>query len=77
MTDDSCLLAYELAAGENSEVRDPTDVESGGQLLLLVGVNLQNDGTTRHISRRSCDLRSCRVTGTTPFRPEIDEYGNL
>jgi hypothetical protein len=77
MTDDSSLLAYELAGGEDREVRDSTDIESGGQLLLLVGVDLQNDGTTRHISRCSCDLRSCRVTGTTPFRPKIDEYGNL
>jgi hypothetical protein len=77
MTDYSGLLAYELAGGEDSEVRDSTDIESGGQLLLLVGVDLQNDGASRHISRCSCDLRSCRVTGSTPFSPEIDEYGNL
>jgi hypothetical protein len=77
MTDNSSLLAYELAAGEDSEVRDSTNIESGGQLLLLVGVDLQNDGATRHISRCPCDLRSCRVTWSTPFRPEIDEYGNL
>jgi hypothetical protein len=43
----------------------------------LVGIDLQNDGPARHISCCSCDLRSCRVTGPTPFRPEIDEYGNL
>jgi hypothetical protein len=77
MTDDSGLLAYELARGEDSEVRDSPDIEPGGQLLLLVGVDLQNNGTTRHISRCSCHLRSRRVTWSTPFRPEIDEYGNL
>lgn len=40
MTDDSGLLAYELAGGEDSEVRDSTDIEPGGQLLLLVRIDL-------------------------------------
>jgi hypothetical protein len=77
MTDDSGLLIYQLAAGEDSEVRNSANVESGGELLVLIGIHLQNDSATRHISRGARNLRSGCVTGATPFGPEIDKYRNL
>ena len=77
MTDQSGLLVYEPASGEDSEVRNSAHIVSSSQLLVLVGVDLQNNGAASHLGRCSCNLWGGRVTGATPFGPEINEYRHL
>jgi hypothetical protein len=77
MTYDSSLLVHQLSGGEHSEVWNSPYVESGSQLLMSVGVDLQDNGVTRHVGGCSRDLRSRGPARPAPFSPEVDEDRNL
>jgi hypothetical protein len=77
VTHDSGLLVDQLAAGEDSEVRNSANVESSRQWLVLVGVNFQDDSAASHIGGRARDLWCRCPAGTAPFGPEIDKNRNL
>ncbi len=56
MIDDSGLLLDELAGGEDGEVGDAAHGEACGQLLVFVGVDLEDDGLAGHVLCRAGDL---------------------
>jgi len=77
MTNDSCLLADELAGREDGEVWNSANVESSRQLLVLVSVDFEDDGTAGHVGGRAGDLWSRCPAGPAPLSPEIDKNRNL
>jgi hypothetical protein len=43
-------------------------------MRVCLCINLEHKGFPGHIDRRLCDLWCRRPAGSTPARPEIDEY---
>ncbi len=76
MTDHSSLLANKLTCMEDGEIGDTANVIAGRKLLVLVGVDLQDDGSSGHIFCGPGDLRSCRPARPAPIRPEVDQDGD-
>jgi len=74
VADETGLLMHELASGEDGEVRDAADVVAGGELSVLVGVDLEDDGLSSQIGSGAGDFGSCHAARATPLCPEIDEY---
>jgi hypothetical protein len=67
------LLADEFAGMEDGEVGDSADVVAGGEVLVLVGVYLEDYGLASHFFCGAGDLRSGGSAGTAPVGPEVDE----
>ena len=76
MINKSGLLLDELSSGEDGEVRDATYRETCGELLVLIGVDLEDEGLTRHVLCGARDLWSGGATWAAPVCPEIDQDGN-
>jgi len=76
MTDNSGLLPDEFSRGEHSEVWDAAYGEPCGELLMLIGVDLEDEGATRHVLCGARDLWGGGVTRSAPISPEVDKDGN-
>jgi hypothetical protein len=76
MIDNPCLLFYELARGEDGEVRDAAHGKSRGELLMFVSVDFEDDSLTGHVLCCARDFRGGSVARTTPFGPEVYEDRN-
>ena len=76
MTNNSGLLLDELSCGEDSKVRDAAYGEPSGELLVLIGVDLEDEGATRHVLCGARDLWGGGVTRSAPISPEVDKDGN-
>lgn len=76
MTDDSGLLANELAAREDSEVWNSSNVESSRQLLMLVRIDLEDDGMAGHVGGCARNLWRRCPAWSAPLSPEIDKHRN-
>jgi hypothetical protein len=76
MAYDARLLADEFAPMEYGEVGDSAHIIAGGQVLVFVGVDLENYSLAGHVFGRLGDLGSCDAAGSTPLGPEVDEDGN-
>jgi hypothetical protein len=77
VTDDSGLLTHQFAARENGEVWNSTNVESSRQLLLLVGVDFEDDGMACHVDSGPRDLWGSSPARSAPLSPEIDKNRNI
>jgi hypothetical protein len=77
MTDHSGLLIHQFAAREDSEVWNSTNVESSRQLLLLVGVDFENDGMAGHVGSCPRNLGGSSSAGSAPLSPEIHKNRNI
>jgi hypothetical protein len=77
MTDDSGLLIHQFAAREDSEVWNSTNVESSRQLLLLVGVDFEDDGMAGHVGSGARNLGRNSPAGSAPLSPEIHKNRNI
>jgi hypothetical protein len=77
MTDDSGLLIHQFAAREDSEVWNSTNVESSRQLLLLVGVDFENDGMPGHVGSDPRHLGGSSMARSAPLSPEIHKNRNI
>jgi hypothetical protein len=77
VTDDSGLLVDEFAAREDSEVWNSSNVESSRQLLMLVRIDLEDDGMAGHIGGCARNLWRRSPAGSAPLSPEIDKHRNL
>ena len=71
------LLELEAAAREYGEVRNASDVVSGCQFRVLLGVDLQHDGSASEVSRDLRNVGRRHPAGATPRRPEIDQDRNF
>jgi|ERR1700733_5059271 len=77
VTDDSGLLADKFAARENSEVWNSSNVESSRQLLMLVRIDLEDDGMAGHVVGCARNLWRRSPAGSAPLSPEIDKNRNF
>src|ERR1700692_507903 len=73
MVDQPGLLRYRTTAVEDDKVRYAANMETGRELRIALGVNLDNERAARLI-RRAGNLRCRHLTRTTPCRPEIDQH---
>jgi len=76
MVDDTRLLIYRTAFIQNEEIRYAADVESIGELRIVLRIDLEDDGLACHVCRSASDLWRCHAARPTPCRPEIYEYRN-
>jgi hypothetical protein len=76
VTNNSGLLFDELSSGEDSEVRDAAYSEPCCELLVLVSVDLEDDGLTRHVPCGTRDFWGGGSTRAAPVSPEVDQDGN-
>ena len=74
---DAGLLHCYAAGSEDDEIGDAANVEAGGELRILFGIDFQHYGLARHIGCGSSDFRSGGTARSAPFRPEVDEDRNL
>jgi hypothetical protein len=66
-----------LAAGEGEDRRDRLDPQLGGDLLILVDIDLdQPDRATAGLNRL-LQQRGKLLAGTAPGRPEVDDHRRL
>jgi hypothetical protein len=56
VVDQAGLLEDGAASGQNDEVGDAPDLETGGELRVGFGVDLEDDGLAGHIGCGACDL---------------------
>ena len=64
MVDQPGLLRYRTTAVEDDKVRYAANIETGRELRIALGVNLDNERAARHI-RRAGNLRCRHLTRTT------------
>jgi len=76
MADKAGLLEDGAAAGEDDEVRDAADLETGGELGVRLGVYLEDDRLSGHVGGGASDLGCGGPTGSAPVCPEVDEDGD-
>jgi hypothetical protein len=76
VTNNSSLLFDELSGGEYGKVWDAAYGEPRGELFVFIGVDLEDEGKTRHILRGARDLRGGGATRAAPISPEVDQDGN-
>lgn len=76
MTNNSSLLFDELSGGEYGKVWDAAYGEPRGELLVFIGVDLEDEGETRHILCGARDLWGGGATGAAPISPEVDQDRN-
>ena len=76
MIDDSSLLPDEFAGGEDGKVGNAAYGEPCCKLLVLIGVDFEDDSLTCHILCGACDLGRGGATGAAPISPEVDEDWN-
>jgi hypothetical protein len=72
----SRLLFDEFAGGKDSEVGDTSYGVPCGELLVFIGVDLENYGVAGHFPCGARDLRCSSATGAAPICPEVDEDRN-
>src|SRR5262249_22868766 len=75
--DGARLLVNDAAAFQDGEVRNALDAEFVGEPRIPLGVDLQDEGPTRHVRRGARDLGRRDLAGAAPVGPEIDEDRNL
>jgi hypothetical protein len=73
VTHNSGLLPDKLSGGEYAEVRDATYAEPCGELLVPIGVDLEDEGLARHILCSARHLWSGGATRAAPVSPDIDK----
>lgn len=73
---ESGLLGDELAGVEDGEVGDATDVVAGGELRVLLGVDLEDEGAAGGVGGGLLDLGGGHAAGAAPVGPEVDEDGD-
>jgi len=76
MIDDSSLLTNEPAQGEHGKVRYSADGVPRRELLVAIGVDLEDDSLTGQILCGARNLRSCGAAWSAPVCPEVDEDRN-
>ena len=76
VADESGLLGDELSAVEDGEVRDSADVVTGGELAVLLGVDLEDEGTSLGVGGGLLHFRGRHAAGSAPLGPEVDEDGD-
>jgi hypothetical protein len=76
VTNNSGLLLDELSGGEDGKVRDAAYGEPSGELLVLIGVDLEDEGATHHVLCGARDLWGGGATRSAPISPEVDQDGN-
>src|SRR5262245_60142552 len=62
---------------EQDHGRDALDTEASGELLLFIGVDLGEAHPGFELARRLLELRRHRLAGSAPWRPEVDQQGNV
>jgi hypothetical protein len=76
VTNNTRLLLDEFSGEEHSEVWDAAYGETCGEFRVLIGVDLEDEGATRHVLCGACDLWGGGATRAAPVSPEIDQNGN-
>jgi len=69
-------LIGDLAAGKYQESRDGADAILGGQALELVDIDFANLDLLAVFRGEFIENGRDHLTGTAPFRPEIDQDGH-
>ena len=64
------------ALAEDHEVRNGSYSESGAQGRLCFRIDLQDQGSARHLAREVAYQRCGRSTRAAPRCPEVDEHGH-
>jgi hypothetical protein len=72
----SGLLLDELSGREDGEVRDATHGETCRELLVLIGVDLEDNGLARRVLCCARDLWSGGAARAAPVSPKVYEDGN-
>jgi hypothetical protein len=75
MIDQTRLLENGLTTFEHKKVGNTLHPIAGGELRIGFGVDLQDEGLTRHISGGARNFWSRGSAGTTPAGPEVNEDG--
>lgn len=70
------LLRDQPPALEDREVRNPAHVVPRRKLLIVLGIDLQDQGATLRIRRRAGHLGSSHVAWSAPLRPEVHQHRN-
>src|SRR4030088_2661779 len=65
-----------LAVPDQDEQRDALNVETGGDVGCLVGVELDDLDSARVVATDPLDDGRDHAAGSTPRRPEVDEHRN-
>src|SRR5678815_416805 len=76
MADESSLLGDEFAGVEDGKVRDSAHVVPSGEFVVLLGVDLEDEGTALRVDRGLFDLGGGHAAGTAPLGPEVHEDRN-
>jgi hypothetical protein len=76
VTNNSGLLFDELSGGEYGEVWDAAYGEPSSEPLVLIGIDLEDEGLTRHVLCGVRDLWGGGTTRAAPISPKIDQDGN-
>jgi hypothetical protein len=76
VTNNSGLLLDELSGSEYGEVWDAAYRKPCCELLVLIGVDFEDEGLTRHVFCGARDLRGGCATGAAPVSPEVDQDRN-
>jgi len=71
------LLCGDGAATEKQEGRNAADVELRGRLRVLVDIELDHAQAALVLAGDLVEQRSDHLARTTPFGPEIEQYGLL
>jgi hypothetical protein len=72
----SGLLLYPAPTIEDHEIWNAQNIETGGELRVFFGIDLQDDGPARHFRGSLRDFGSGHAARPAPVRPEIHEDGN-
>jgi hypothetical protein len=74
VADQARLLKDLAASGENDEVWDSADIETGCQFGMGLGVDFEHDCFSGHVLGGAGYFGRGRATGSTPGGPEVNQH---